>query len=708
MTLKPRIQQSGGKIRVGPVQALRMILPYMARRIWEQIKSVWVIIVYLVLFLRFVLDMSIAGASTIGLGLLGVILGLTFFMEGLLLGLMPLGQVIGLKLPQRAGLVTILGFAAILGIGATFAEPAIGVVRAAGSTVSPWDSPLLFLLLNRYSWYLVGAVAAGVGVAVMLAMVRFMYSLSLKPFIHVLVGGLCVLTVFAAINPSLRDVIGLAWDCGAVTTGPVTVPLVLALGIGICRVVGRADSGNAGFGTVTLASLFPILAVMCLALFLVRGAPAPMSERSFYDEANRPRAEALFETRQDMLGHAFWNAAPGNQARLFRDGEPEMLDYLRGLAEDPEEGRRVFGQDPDGLYRWAVQRGTDGQRVAVFGSEGAVRQALGSYAASSTGLDVRDLFRRNGLAAFQAIVPLTLFLALVLLVIIRDRLPRADEVTLGVVFALFGMMLINVGIETGLGRLGSQVGGKLPALFQTIPMPDHFRTIVGFDPDAVQTAMGPEGEAKRFFFAEEDGEFKPVPYDPSGYDSATGSYAYAPTKGPLFGFGLTGRIVLLVFAFLMGYGATLAEPALNALGYTVEEMTVGTFKKFLLMQSVALGVGAGIFLGVARIVWDIPLVWLLVPPYVVLLILTCFSTEEFVNIGWDSAGVTTGPVTVPLVLAMGLGIGTQIGVVEGFGILAMASVCPILTVLSVGLFVSRQRKASLASDPSSPKGANHD
>jgi hypothetical protein len=159
---------------------------------------------------------------------------------------------------------------------------------------------------------------------------------------------------------------------------------------------------------------------------------------------------------------------------------------------------------------------------------------------------------------------------------------------------------------------------------------------------------------------------------------------------------MTGIMVVLLFAFFMGYGATLAEPALNALGTTVESITVGTFKKTLLMQSVALGVGLGIALGVGKIIWDIPLVWMLAPLYTALLFVTWISTEEFVNIGWDSAGVTTGPITVPLVLAMGLGIGTQSGVVEGFGILAIASVCPILSVLLVGLWVTARRQAVLA------------
>ena len=88
--------------------------------------------------------------------------------------------------------------------------------------------------------------------------------------------------------------------------------------------------------------------------------------------------------------------------------------------------------------------------------------------------------------------------------------------------------------------------------------------------------------------------------------------------------------------------------------------------------------------------------YLLVPPYLILLLLTWFSSEEFVNFGWDSAGVTTGPITVPLVLAMGLGIGANVpGVSDGFGILALASVGPIITVLLVGFIVSRSSRGAL-------------
>ncbi|HAG73216.1 MAG TPA: DUF1538 domain-containing protein, partial [Gammaproteobacteria bacterium] len=92
-------------------------------------------------------------------------------------------------------------------------------------------------------------------------------------------------------------------------------------------------------------------------------------------------------------------------------------------------------------------------------------------------------------------------------------------------------------------------------------------------------------------------------------------------------------------------------------------------------------------LGVSKVVLGFDLMKVLMPLYLLGIVLTVLSTEEFVNVGWDSAGVTTGPVTVPLVLAMGLGFGNALGSTEGFGILATASICPIVAVLSLGLYV---------------------
>ena len=164
-----------------------------------------------------------------------------------------------------------------------------------------------------------------------------------------------------------------------------------------------------------------------------------------------------------------------------------------------------------------------------------------------------------------------------------------------------------------------------------------------------------------------------------------------------------GLFIALAFAWLLGFGATLAEPALNALGATVETLTNGSFKKSTLMYAVSLGVAFGISTGVAKIIFQIPIAYLLIPGYLIAIVLTIASSEEFVNIAWDSAGVTTGPVTVPLVLAMGLGFGKAIGAVEGFGILSMASIGPIVAVLGTGIYVRWKVTRRHANESFQPK-----
>ena len=156
-----------------------------------------------------------------------------------------------------------------------------------------------------------------------------------------------------------------------------------------------------------------------------------------------------------------------------------------------------------------------------------------------------------------------------------------------------------------------------------------------------------------------------------------------------------GVVLVIGFAWLLGFGATLAEPALNALGLTVQSLTNGAFKKSMLMYSVAGGVSVGIALGVAKLVFTLDLMTMLLPLYLIGIAMTVVSTEEFVNVAWDSAGVTTGPVTVPLVLAMGLGLGNAVSAVEGFGILSLASICPIVAVLSMGLAIQFRQKMAL-------------
>lgn len=528
------------KIRLRGIDAYRLVKPYVSSRLIEQLRAVIPLAVYLILFILFILRQNFTDAGIIILGLIAVIFGLMFFMEGLKVGLMPFGEALGTILPAKAHLSMVLLIAFLLGIGVTFAEPAIGALKTAGQIIQVENAPYLYALLNDWAEVLVLFVGIGVGSAAILGTVRFLYGWSLKPLIYITLSATLLLTLFMLSDPELSKVLGLAWDCGAVTTGPVTVPLVLSLGIGIAASAGKGQSSLSGFGIVTLASLFPIICVELLAIYI-----------SFVTTPDEIIAAA--QAVQQTIASVPW-----------------------------------YQQSP-----W----------TEIIGG-------------------------------LRAIVPLVLFLYIVMRVILKEKLKQPGHIAYGIILAILGMMIFNLGLTYGLAKLGEQAGGLVPAAFTNIE---------GVDND------------------------------------------------PLYSFGL-GLFIAIGFAWILGFGATLAEPALNALGYTVENLTNGAFKKSLLMYSVSLGVGFGIALGVAKIVFDFSIAWLLIPGYLLALVMTFFSSEEFVNIAWDSAGVTTGPVTVPLVLAMGLGFGNAMQAIEGFGILSMASICPILSVLGTGLWIQYKVK----------------
>ena len=522
-------------IALTPDDIARLLQPYLSVRFMDQLRAVIPLALYLVLFQLFVLRQTIEDSMIITFGLGAVIVGLMLFMEGLKVGLMPFGEALGISLPAKASLRVVLIIAFLLGVGVTFAEPAIGALQTAGSLVDVQRAPYLYLLLNDLSGTLVLCVGVGVGLAAALGTVRFIYGWSLKPLIYMTITPIVGMTLWMATDDELTKVLGLAFDCGAVTTGPVTVPLVLSLGIGIANAAGRGSDSLSGFGIVTLASLFPILAVMGLSFYV--------SSHYTVDEI------ALLASQNDMLvtETQWYTMTPA-------------LEIIGGI---------------------------------------------------------------------RAIVPLVLFLMFVMWAILKERLRNANIIFFGIVLCVLGMIVFNLGLSYGLSKLGSQSGSLVPAAFTTI--------------DAVKDS-------------------------------------------PLYFLSL-GLFLAIGFAWVLGFGATLAEPALNALGMTVENLTNGSFRKQTLMYAVSLGVGFGIAMGVAKMIFSIPIVYLLAPGYLIAVVLTAISTEEFVNIAWDSAGVTTGPVTVPLVLAMGLGFGNAVGAIEGFGILSMASIGPIIAVLSTGIYI---------------------
>lgn len=158
-------------------------------------------------------------------------------------------------------------------------------------------------------------------------------------------------------------------------------------------------------------------------------------------------------------------------------------------------------------------------------------------------------------------------------------------------------------------------------------------------------------------------------------------------------------LLIYLFAFLIGFSTTMAEPALLAIAIKAEEISEGNIKQNVLRMVVALGVAIGIALGSYRIVSGDPIHYYIIAGYILVIIFTYFAPKYIVPIAYDSGGVTTSTVTVPLVAALGLGLAENIEgrnpLIDGFGLIAFASLFPMLTVMGYGIHAEYYKKKKL-------------
>lgn len=145
---------------------------------------------------------------------------------------------------------------------------------------------------------------------------------------------------------------------------------------------------------------------------------------------------------------------------------------------------------------------------------------------------------------------------------------------------------------------------------------------------------------------------------------------------------------ILLMGFILGFVVTIAEPDVQVLALQVDGVTNGAIPKTILLSAVAIGVGIFIAISLLRIIFNIPLIYILAGGYALVFALAAFVTPEFVPISFDSGGVTTGPMTVPFILALGVGISAvkqRKSTSDSFGSVALASLGPILAVLILGV-----------------------
>ena len=252
---------------------------------------------------------------------------------------------------------------------------------------------------------------------------------------------------------------------------------------------------------------------------------------------------------------------------------------------------------------------------------------IGKSAPGNTVHAIRDLVQVFT-GSFRDLVPMILVIAFFQIVVLRQPFPDLERVLVGLVFVIVGLSLFVQGLETGLFPLG-------------------------------------EGMAHAF-----------------------------ARKGSL--------TALLVFAFCLGFGTTVAEPALIAVAAKAAEVAGGAGAivdsaearsdyAFQLRLTVALSVGASLVLGVFRILKAWPIHYLIIVGYIIVVALTGLAPPEIVGIAYDSGGVTTSTMTVPLVAALGVGLASAIRgrnpLLDGFGLIAFASLMPIIFVLVFGMLV---------------------
>lgn len=187
------------------------------------------------------------------LGALFVFSGLLLFLIGVKSGLLPMGETIGAELPKSGSVAYLLVMAFVLGTVITLAEPDVRVLAHQIDFVSEG-------LVSR--GLLIWVVALSVGLCVAGAVLRILVGV---PIARILIAGYALILILSFLTPD--NFLPIAFDAGGVTTGPVTVPFILALGLGTVSVLGGKNSFSDGFGLIGLASIGPVVGVMFLGMF---------------------------------------------------------------------------------------------------------------------------------------------------------------------------------------------------------------------------------------------------------------------------------------------------------------------------------------------------------------------------------------------------------------------------------------------------------
>lgn len=230
----------------------------------------------------------------------------------------------------------------------------------------------------------------------------------------------------------------------------------------------------------------------------------------------------------------------------------------------------------------------------------------------------------------QDVLPIAVIIFGFQFIVLRQKPANLNEILIGFVWVLVGLSLFLLGLEWALFPLGRAMAGQLT------------------HPDFILSTL-------------ENGQ-------------------------TLAELDWTNYYWVYIFAFLIGFSTTIAEPSLIAVAIKANDVSGGAIGVWGLRISVAMGVAIGISLGCYRIVVGEPIHWYIIAGYIVVVIQTSMAPRMIIPLAYDSGGVTTSTVTVPLVAALGLGLSETVPgrnpLIDGFGLIAFASLFPILSVMT--------------------------
>lgn len=243
-------------------------------------------------------------------------------------------------------------------------------------------------------------------------------------------------------------------------------------------------------------------------------------------------------------------------------------------------------------------------------------------------MELLSQFVEITLTTIKDVIPIAVIIFGFQIAVIRRRIANLRKVLIGFAYVIVGLALFLLGLEKALFPIGRLMAEQLTD-------PEFIRSWSGSVADALQW--------QDYFW-------------------------------------------VYIFAFAIGASTTIAEPSLIAVAIKANEVSGGAIGVWGLRIAVAIGVAVGISLGTWRIVTGYPIHWFIIAGYIVVVIQTCFAPKMIVPLAYDSGGVTTSTVTVPLVAALGLGLAETVpgrsALIDGFGLIAFASLFPMITVMA--------------------------